>query len=74
MLRIMQADGFEIEFTSKMLDSINLVTKNPDLLILHGMPNDRIELNSGGRYDPVNDSWAATTLTGAPSAAHHAVR
>lgn len=51
MLRIMQADGFEVEFTSKMLDSMNLVTKNPDLLILHGMPNDRIELNSGEKKE-----------------------
>src|SRR5262249_34932871 len=25
-------------------------------------------LNSGGRYDPVHDTWAATTVTGAPFA------
>jgi hypothetical protein len=26
------------------------------------------QINSGGRYDPATDTWAATTTTGAPSA------
>jgi N-acetylneuraminic acid mutarotase len=28
-------------------------------------------LNSGGRYDPVTDSWSATAVTGAPSPREH---
>lgn len=47
MLRIMEEDGFNIHFTSQVLDSSNLDAFNPDMLILHGMPNDKIVLSSG---------------------------
>jgi hypothetical protein len=47
MLRIMSADGFEIDFTKEVLDSSTIATINPDLLIIHGIPNDKIFLDSG---------------------------
>ncbi len=51
MLRIMEEDGFKVQFTDQKLDSISLNKANPDLLILHGMPNDKIELTSGGKKE-----------------------
>jgi len=47
MLRIMNADGFDVQFTDKVLDSINLNKTKPDIVVLHGMPNDKIILNNG---------------------------
>jgi hypothetical protein len=35
---------------------------------LRGSPNSGLVLNTGGRYDPVTDSWTPTTTTAAPSA------
>ncbi|MEH6537317.1 MAG: hypothetical protein V7719_13045 [Psychroserpens sp.] len=51
MLRIMSEDGFDVQFTDKVLDSINLNNHKPDILILHGMPNDKIILNSGEKNE-----------------------
>jgi hypothetical protein len=51
MLRIMEEDGFTVQFTDQKLDSTNLIKAKPDLLILHGMPNDKIELTSGGKKE-----------------------
>ena len=51
MLRIMSADGFEVQFTDKVLDANHLKESKPDLLILHGMPNDKIVLNSGDKKE-----------------------
>ncbi len=51
MLRIMDADGFDIQFTKQALDSVNLKIAKTDILIIHGMPNDRIELNSGPKTE-----------------------
>jgi hypothetical protein len=47
MLRIMEEDGFNVQFTNQVLDSVNLSAAKTDMLILHGMPNDKIVLNSG---------------------------
>ncbi|MCI5056405.1 MAG: hypothetical protein MRY83_09880, partial [Flavobacteriales bacterium] len=44
MLRIMEEDGFNVEFTNLRLDSTNLNLFQPDLLIIHGMPNNRIAM------------------------------
>lgn len=44
MLRIMGADGFELIFTKKNLDSIHLAKSEANILVLHGMPNDKIVL------------------------------
>lgn len=51
MLRIMRTDGFDVQFTDKVLDSTNLNNYKPDLLILHGMPNDKIVLKSGDKNE-----------------------
>ncbi len=51
MLRIMEEDGFTVQFTDRKLDSTNLAKANPDLLILHGMPNDKIELTNAGKKE-----------------------
>ena len=61
MLRIMQEDGFEIEFTKKALNTSTLNQSKADILILHGMPNDKIELGSGDKKEiiyksPLKDS------------------
>ncbi|RKE94811.1 hypothetical protein [Ichthyenterobacterium magnum] len=47
MFRIIDADGFNIEFTKNKLDATYLDLVKPDLLILHGMPNDKIILKNG---------------------------
>lgn len=44
MLRIMEADGFALAFSNQDLDSAKLKKHQPDLLIIHGMPNDKIKL------------------------------
>ncbi len=51
MLRIMNVDGFNVEFTKDNLDSITLTAKNPDLLIIHGIPNDKIYLDYGAKEE-----------------------
>ncbi len=51
MLRIMEVDGFEVEFTKNKLDSINLTKSKVNLLVLHGMPNDKVTLNSGSKQE-----------------------
>ena len=56
MLRIMEADGFEVQFTDLVLDSMHLKTSAPDILILHGMPNDKIVLNSVGKKETIYKS------------------
>lgn len=47
MLRIIEKDGFGIEFTSATLDSTAFQAAKPDLLIIHGIPNDTRVLNDG---------------------------
>lgn len=47
MLRIMKEDGFSVEFTKHALDSTYLKTSKPDMLVLHGMPNNAIKLGKG---------------------------
>lgn len=51
MLRIMKADGFDVQFTSQVLDSLTIDAINPDMLVLHGMPNDKIVLTSGEKKE-----------------------
>ena len=51
MLRIMEEDGFNVQFTNQALDSVNLNVTKPDMLILHGMPNDKIVLSSGEKKE-----------------------
>lgn len=48
MFRIMETDGFHIRFTDQRLDSAQLSATVPDLLILHGMPNNKTILKSKG--------------------------
>jgi hypothetical protein len=52
MLRIMEVDGFKVEFTKDRLDSNTLAASDPDLMIIHGMPNDKIKL-TGGKKDEI---------------------
>lgn len=47
MLCVMEKDGFKVQFTNQALNSKNLTASNPDMLVLHGMPNDKIVLGSG---------------------------
>lgn len=56
MLRIMEEDGFDIQFTDQALDSINLIAAKPSMLILHGMPNDKIVLGSGEKEEIIYKS------------------
>jgi hypothetical protein len=51
MLRIMEEDGFNVQFTNQLLDSSNLAVSKPDMLILHGMPNDKIVLGNGEKRE-----------------------
>ncbi|MFY9243651.1 MAG: hypothetical protein WAO74_11550 [Polaribacter sp.] len=51
MLRIMDVDGYEIQFTEQVLDSVTLSSDNTDLLIIHGMPNDKIILGEGSNKE-----------------------
>src|SRR2546430_410683 len=37
-------------------------------MIVGGGSNDRSYLNTGGRYNPISDSWTATSTTNAPAA------
>jgi len=56
MLRIMEHDGFTIMFTKQALDSANLNRSKPDMLVLHGMPNDKIELGNGDKKETIYKS------------------
>mgnify|MGYP005988752017 CR=1 FL=1 len=51
MLSIMEKDGYKINFTKSRLNYDFLKNSKSDLLILHGMPNDRIILNSGKKKE-----------------------
>lgn len=51
MLSIMEEDGFNVLFTNQTLDSINFKETKPDMLILHGMPNDKVVLGSGEKKE-----------------------
>lgn len=51
MLRIMDADGFNVNFTKSPLDSLNLSNLKPDILIIHGMPNNKIVLDDGDKKE-----------------------
>lgn len=51
MLRIMEADGFELVFTKQPLDSIHLAKSETNILVLHGMPNDKVTLNGGTKEE-----------------------
>lgn len=48
MLEIMDRDGFEVAYADTALTSALL--QNADLLIIHGLPNERIELPSGETF------------------------
>jgi N-acetylneuraminic acid mutarotase len=37
------------------------------MIVLGGVDETFSVTNTGGRYDPVNDSWVATSLTSAPA-------
>ncbi|WP_281561343.1 DUF4350 domain-containing protein [Thalassomonas sp. RHCl1] len=54
MLDIMSRDGFKISYTDKTLD---LAKVDTDILIIHGLPNDKITLDSGAVFwkSPVSD-------------------
>ena len=44
------------------------------VMIVWGGSQNEIEVNTGGRYDPILDTWTPTTQHGAPSARiHHSV-
>lgn len=51
MLRIMEADGFKLMFTKQALDSTHLTESKTNILLLHGMPNDKVVLNSGKKEE-----------------------
>lgn len=61
MLRIMEVDGFNILFTSQVLDSSNLDAFKPDMLILHGMPNNKIVLDNGKKKEVMYKSPLSDT-------------
>ncbi|MGB5318589.1 hypothetical protein, partial [Eudoraea sp.] len=44
MFRIIEEDGYELNFTDKKLTAEVLNPEKTDLLILHGMPNNGIKL------------------------------
>ncbi|WP_319482197.1 hypothetical protein [uncultured Draconibacterium sp.] len=56
MIRIMDEDGFNVQFTNQILDSTNLTASKPDMLVLHGMPNDKIVLGSGDKKEVIYKS------------------
>lgn len=51
MLRIMEEDGFDIRFTDQPLDSANINAIKPDMLVIHGMPNNVIKLGTGDKKE-----------------------
>ena len=46
MFRIIKEDGYELNFTDKKINHKNLSPEKTDLLVLHGMPNNRIKLKT----------------------------
>lgn len=56
MLSIMEEDGFDVQFTNQLLDSTNLAASKPDMLVLHGMPNDKIVLGNGAEKEVIYKS------------------
>ncbi|WP_299224617.1 hypothetical protein [uncultured Psychroserpens sp.] len=61
MLRIMNEDGFDVQFTAQEINTTHLKTTQPDMLILHGMPNDKIILDSGDKKEIVYKSPLTNT-------------
>lgn len=56
MLRIMEADGFQLTFTEQPLDANTVNTNNTDLLVIHGMPNDKRVLEADGKKETLYTS------------------
>ena len=46
MFRIIEEDGYELHFTNENLDDKILHSEKTDLLVLHGMPNNKVKLNT----------------------------
>ncbi|MAY84353.1 MAG: hypothetical protein CMP59_09505 [Flavobacteriales bacterium] len=46
MFRIIEEDGYELNFTDEKLSAENLNPDKTDLLVLHGMPNNKIKLKT----------------------------
>jgi hypothetical protein len=51
MLRIINADGLNVSFTKDRLDSTAFAKNDADLLIIHGIPNDKIYLDYGEKEE-----------------------
>ncbi|MEK6153627.1 hypothetical protein WIW50_10225 [Flavobacteriaceae bacterium 3-367] len=56
MLRILKADGFQLAFTEQQLDSTTVHASTVDLLIIHGMPNDKKVLEADGKKETLYTS------------------
>lgn len=56
MLDIMERDGFSVEYAETQLE-YDLIA-DADILIIHGLPNDEIELDNGGVFwkSPLSDT------------------
>jgi hypothetical protein len=61
MLRIMAEDGFDVQFTDRPLEATNLGISKPDMLVLHGMPNDKIVLDTGEKKEVIYKSPLSDT-------------
>lgn len=59
MFRIIKEDGYELNFTDKKITHKNLSLEITDLLVLHGMPNNKLELKT----DSVNETLYLSPLT-----------
>jgi len=46
MFRIIKEDGYALSFTDEKLNAETLKSESTDLLLLHGMPNNRIKLTT----------------------------
>ena len=46
MFRIIKEDGYKLSFTDKKFTPKTLTPEKTDLLVLHGMPNNKIKLNT----------------------------
>ena len=56
MLRIMETDGFNVKFTKDVIDSTNLRKSKTNILIIHGIPNDKIIMGTGENREVIYKS------------------
>ena len=63
-----QLDGHQHDQRTHSRAGHTAVLTGSEMIVWGGADENNVPFNTGGRYDPITDSWTATSTTGAPNA------